>query len=194
MQSAEEFGWPHAAGVIADDGTFRIENVPEGRMRFHAGLSTDRYYLKSITVNGQDVTEGVLNVGRGERIDGAVVVISLAAGQLSGQVQAVSGAGSPVVILWPSAQPGARLIKVAHVNESGQFTIRGIMPGEYGIVAARNVPEGSERDERVWTALQPWACSAGGRTRAGRGLAGGRRSAVIVAPMSTTAIPETGGG
>lgn len=163
-------------------------------MRFHAGLSTDRYYLKSITVNGQDVTEGVLNVGRGERIDGAVVVISLAAGQLSGQVQAVSGAGSPVVILWPSAQPGARLIKVAHVNESGQFTIRGIMPGEYGIVAARNVPEGSERDERVWTALQPWACSAGGRTRAGRGLAGGRRSAVIVAPMSTTAIPETGGG
>ena len=155
-------GFAHMPGVIADDATFRIGNVPEGAMRFNVGMSADRYYLKSIRWNGRDLTDQTVEVGKGDRVEGVEVVISLAAAQLSGRVvpeDGAQGVAGEVVILFPrqmdTPRTQQRLTKVARVNEAGQFTIRGIRPGEYAVVAVRNVAEGSEGDPSFQAAMQP---------------------------------------
>jgi hypothetical protein len=149
-------------GTIADDSTFRIENVPEGPMRFDVGMSTDRYYLKAIRQNGSDLTDQTLNVRQGDQIESVEVVIAVPAAQLTGRVApdiaAQSGTQQPEVILFPrrmeTPRARQRLTKVAHVNESGQFTIRGIAPGEYSVIAVRNAQEGSEADPNFQAALR----------------------------------------
>ncbi len=167
-------GMAHTAGVIAADATFRIENVPEGAMRFVAGMNGDGYFLKSIVQNGRDLTDQALDVRTSDQIDSVEVVISLNAAQLSGKVVLQAGAPQPEVIVFPTQMqtPRARqrLTKVAHVNESGQFTIRGIAPGEYGVIAVRGATEGSEGDANFQSAIEPQAkrvVLAAGRASAG---------------------------
>jgi len=151
----------HTAGAIADDATFRIENVPPGPMRFDVGMSTDRYYLMSIRQNGRDLTDETLDVAMGDSIDNVEVVISVNAGQLSGRVLPETGTVKPEVIVFPAQMETPRgrqrLTRVARVNESGQFTIHGIAPGEYNVVAVRNAQEGSEGEQGFQSAVQPLA-------------------------------------
>ena len=149
-------------GAIADDGTFRIENVPEGLARLGISLGSGAYYVKSVSLNGQDVAEQPLKVGKGVRLDGAEVVISLAVAQVSGRVMVDAskqpGTPAPQVILFPEDsqtwRTAPRFIKVGRVNEAGQFTIRGIAPGNYRMVAVRNLAEGSEGDPGFLAAVQ----------------------------------------
>jgi hypothetical protein len=151
----------HAVGAIGDDATFRIENVPPGPMRFDAGMSTDRYYLKSVRQNGRDLTDETLEVGMGDKIDNVEVVISLNVAQLSGRVPPEAGTVKHEVVVFPAQMetPRARqrMTRVAHLNESGQFTIQGIAPGQYNVVAVRNAQEGSEGEPAFQSAVQPAA-------------------------------------
>jgi len=160
LRSEVDAGGPGLVrGVVADDSTFRMENVPEGPARLSISLVTDAFYVKSITLNGQDVTNQPLNVVKNGQLDGVQMVISLVDAQLSGRVAPDAnpqpGAPSPAVVLFPDTQASIQgPARVAHVNGSGQFTIRGIAPGNYRIVAVRNLAEGSESDPGFLTAVQ----------------------------------------
>ena len=161
-----------SAATIAEDGTFRIENVPEGPMRFEAAMTTDAYYLEAVRQNGRDLTDEALDVGRGVRMDDVEVVIAVNASQVSGRVVMTPGMARPEVVVFPAGMETPRgrerLTRVGQVNESGQFTIRGLAPGEYRVAAVRGAREGIVGDAKFQAALQP----AAKRVKLGAGKGG----------------------
>lgn len=171
---------PGAQGLIraavADDSTFTIEDIPAGPARFLASLSSQSYYVKAIQVRGKDVADHAVDFADGDLIREVHVVVALDAAEFSGAVVSHSGTGTPAtVVLFPS-QPDAwqsspRLIKVAAATAQGKFVIRGIMPGDYGVVAVHNLSPAAGIDPALLAALQPFASPVRLRSRGvGSGL------------------------
>ena len=167
---------PGAQGLIraavADDSTFTIEDIPAGPARFFASLSSQSYYVKAIQVRGEDVADQVVDFAHGDLLQQVHVVIAFDAAEFSGAVAHDGGGPSrpaATVVLFPS-QPAAwqtspRLIKVAAATAQGKFVIRGIMPGDYGIVAVHNLSPAAGIDPALLAALQPSASPVRLRSR-----------------------------
>ncbi|MCX6616711.1 MAG: carboxypeptidase-like regulatory domain-containing protein [Acidobacteria bacterium] len=157
---------PGAQGLIHasinDDSTFTIYSIPPGPARFLASLNSESYYVKEILLKGRNVADQAVDFADGDLIREVHVVVALDAAEFSGAVVSHSGTGTPAtVVLFPS-QPDAwqsspRLIKVAATTAHGKFVIRGIMPGDYGIVAVRNLDPAAAGDPTLLGALEPFA-------------------------------------
>jgi hypothetical protein len=129
------------SGGVQPDGTFRLE-VFEGHYR--AGISElpDEIYIESATYAARDVLGPGLTI---ERDSSGVLELVLAApaGSLEGDVRLAAGEPSAngIVILVPSGarrdDPMAYRGAVADAN--GAFSIRGIPPGEYSVLAWEDV-------------------------------------------------------
>ncbi len=127
---------------IQTDGTFVIDGVPTGT--FYPDVATpgsDQYYVKTITVNGADLTRTPLVVGDGATISDVRVVISPDAATLSGHI--LTGSNTPAngarLLLVPTDQSKwrARTSYLYTVSKGdGSFSISGA-PGDYLIIFLR---------------------------------------------------------
>ena len=134
-----------------DDLTFS-QNVAEGSMRFNVNLPTGNFYLKSIRMEGRDVTDQAVDFKNNDRYHGVEVVISSQGGQLSGVVRKEEGGevlrGSTVVLFPadPDRQSKSRFIKTVQTDQQGSFVAKGLVPGEYLVCALQNHEAGAETD------------------------------------------------
>ena len=134
-----------------DDLTFS-QNVPEGSMRFSVNLPTGNFYLKSIRMEGRDVTDQAVDFKNNDRYHGVEVVISSQGGQLSGVVRKEEGGevlrGATVVVFPadPERQGKSRFIKTVQTDQQGSFDAKGLVPGEYLACALLNHEAGAESD------------------------------------------------
>jgi hypothetical protein len=137
-----DFNWPGPStrGQFKSDGTFDMKKVPPGKYRvtFNSDTPAARaYYVKSVSLGGQDVTASGFSVSGGTwSLD---VVLSSDGATLEGAVvdskdQPVSDA---VVIALPSLENRKRrdLFKKVSTDQRGHFILRGMRPGEYTILA-----------------------------------------------------------
>jgi hypothetical protein len=143
------------------DGSFEIRGIPDGPAKLTGALNSESYYVKAIRLNGDDVADRAILFANGQTVSGVELVIALDAAELRGSVVSTeSTAAAPAtVVLFPVNpdlwQTNARLIKVARAAERGEFVIRGIMPGDYGLVALDKAPDAI--DPTVLAAIAPSA-------------------------------------
>ena len=134
-----------------DDLTF-TQNVAEGSMRFNVNLPTGNFYLKSIRMEGRDVTDQAIDFKNNDRYHGVEVVISSQGSQLSGVVRKEEGGevlrGATVVLFAADSerQSKSRFTKTVQTDQQGSFVARGLVPGEYVVCALTNHESGAESD------------------------------------------------
>lgn len=136
-----------------DDGTFAIEAV------FNSApiraLTPTGWYLKSVRLAGQDVTDTPVNIDGGGDLTGFEVVLTNKRAEINGG--AVDAKGQPstdyAVVLFPENRaqwlPSSRFITTARPDQQGRFRLTGLPPGRYLATAVDYIETGSERDPEV---------------------------------------------
>jgi hypothetical protein len=154
---------------IAEDGSFTIPLLPEGRYRFQVLLNAppvvargaaaqaaaatpppprlpDTAYLADIRQGGASVYDNGLVLGT-EAVNPVDVLVNTTAGSLEGTVSAADqkpAAGMTVVLVPPdSRRQNPALYKTARSDAQGRFAMPGLAPGRYTVYAWESVPQGA---------------------------------------------------
>ena len=148
------FGPPSMAGV-SKDGTFELKNVPGGNYQLVVGAGSNNlldYIMKSVTVEGRDVTDSGFLVSTGTFLD---VVVSANGATIEGTV--TDSKGKPVayatVVDVPSADRRTRsdLYQQDTTDERGHFSLHGLNPGKYTVLALDELEEDTHQPEFLET-------------------------------------------
>jgi hypothetical protein len=146
LSSDEELGLAFTEGnrptfaQVKNDGSFEMKNVPSGTYRVIVGSSSQTlrdYFTKSVNLGGKDVADSGFSVsGSTYTLD---VMLSAKGGTVEGTVldsadQAVSYA---TVVCVPSVEHRKRpdLYQQDTADQQGHFSLRGLNPGEYTVLA-----------------------------------------------------------
>jgi protocatechuate 3,4-dioxygenase beta subunit len=136
-------------GLIADDGSFQIKGIGLGEFLFRA-TTPPAWTLKSVTLNGDDVTDVPTTIAESAKLGTLKVVLSDRVTDVSGTV--VGTRGEPlkdyVVIVQPAeAKEGTaatRYVRTARPDQEGRFRIRALPPGRYLAAAVESLEQGRE--------------------------------------------------
>ena len=133
-------GFSHTAHVRAD-GSFEWKSVPPGN--YHVQLAGDggNLFLKSTLAGGREIGDAGVTVSGGD------VALDLVASNDGGVAEGVitDPKGDPVanavVVAVPETRLRARveMYRKTVSDQSGRFTLRGIMPGDYTLFAWESV-------------------------------------------------------
>lgn len=149
---AKSFGGKPESNEVRPDSTFTISGVIEGVYRFMVNSPEDNSYVKSIRAQGQELVDESFELRNNQRLAGVEVLISTQGGQISGVVKQSDNGGlvkDAAVVLFSTdtAKRGVRrFTKTSQTDQTGSFSLRGIVPGEYAICALLNHEAGSESD------------------------------------------------
>ena len=128
---------PPSLALVQPDGTFTVDDMPSDAVWIRAVIRADyKYYTKSVSADGVDLTQEPLVVHEGGEVKGVRIVISPKVAVLTGRILGSEG-GKPLrgasIILVP-AEPHKLRIHSARLygttNADGGFTLTGA-PGEY---------------------------------------------------------------
>jgi Carboxypeptidase regulatory-like domain len=129
---------------VSGDGSFEWKNVPPGRYYIELagdpGASVD-WFIKSIAAGGREATDTGFSVGGGVA---AVELLASANGAVVDGV-AVDAKGEPLANATVVAVPDTRLrartdrYRKTVSDQSGHFTLHGLPPGEYTLLAWESV-------------------------------------------------------
>jgi len=144
-----------------NDGTFSIPDVPAGERMFRVSGAPASWALKTVYLDGRDVTDSMFPVRAGETAGNVSIIFTDRGTELSGAVRDADDrallAGFTVVafpvdnLMW---KPQSRLIQAARPDKNGAFTIRGLPPGEYYLQAIDDVDQGEWYDPTFLEALR----------------------------------------
>jgi hypothetical protein len=104
--------------------------------------------LKSVTINGRDVTDTPLTLRSGETVANVQIVFTDKLNEISGTITDANGAAVPdyTVLAFPTDssiwRPQARQIMTARPDQTGKYRIRGLPPGEYYLVTVDPAEQG----------------------------------------------------
>jgi hypothetical protein len=153
---------PRAA--VNADGTFAFDEVPPGSYRISATApGANGWWLRSAIINGADVLDVPLELGKSGDVSGAVLTLSNRHTELSGTLQSPKGAPAPeyFVIAFPADRAlwraGSRRVQVTRPATDGAFSIQNLPGGDY-LVAALTDVEPNEWSEPAF--LQALAAGA----------------------------------
>jgi hypothetical protein len=143
-------GVPSLPARVADDWSFSLRNVNDAvliRATLPQGWS-----LKSVTVNGQDVTDTPTEFPPGQAIGGMQIVLAKKVSALSGQI--TDGRGNPVldatVVIFPANEKlwtfQSRFVKAARPDQDGRYQVSGLPPEDYMAIALQGLEDGQAGD------------------------------------------------
>jgi hypothetical protein len=122
---------------VDKDGNFSIEGVPAGMHLIRPQNQVRGWVLKSVTSGARDVTDTPFELRSGQKITNVVVTFTDQISQLTGTI--TNAQGNPVteytVLAFPADtslwRPQARQIMTARPDQTGNYAIKGLPPGEY---------------------------------------------------------------
>ena len=127
---------------VNKDGTFTIDGVSVGPhlIRSNGGGGLRGWTLKSVTVDGRDVTDTPIDIKSGQKISNVVVTFTDRVSEIDGSV--TDAQGVPVTEYTVLAfstnnaawRPQSRQIATARPDQTGMFKIRNLPSGEYYVV------------------------------------------------------------
>jgi protocatechuate 3,4-dioxygenase beta subunit len=139
---ADDNGGPNPNPRVGRDGTFTIDGVSVGThlIRANGGGGLRGWNLKSVTVDGRDVTDLPIAVRSGQRVSNVVVTFTDKVNEINGTV--TDAQGSPVTeytvlafstnnAVW---RPQSRQIATTRPDQTGMFRIRNLPAGDYYVV------------------------------------------------------------
>jgi hypothetical protein len=143
---------------VQSDGTFDVPNVPAGEYRLAITSNANNlqdYFTKAVNLEGKDVADSGFTVTGGSyALD---VVISAEGANVDGTV--VDAKGKPVadatVIAAPNGERRKRFDMFGQdtSDTQGHFKLRGLIPGEYTVLAWEEA-EGNVRDPEFLSTYQ----------------------------------------
>jgi hypothetical protein len=133
---------------VNHDGSFEIQHVPAGTYQVTAwggpGYGRDSF-LKSVAIGGRDVTNSGFNVSGGTySLD---IVIGTQGAVIEGVVtESVDGKDQPanaevIAIPTPARRKRDDSYQLDTTDQQGRFTLHGLAPGEYDLIALENRDE-----------------------------------------------------
>lgn len=130
---------PDTNASLQDDGTFHFPGIQPGTYRIQVNLPAAGYYIQKVSAKNARVSGREITI-----TDAGDVTLTVAMGQGQSQVSGVVQlGGKPVagvmVLLVP--QSGQEIDEDSRMDESdsdGSFTLGGILPGEYILLAIKD--------------------------------------------------------
>jgi len=154
---------------VTRDWTFRYTNLV-GPYVFRLEGLPDDWLLARVTANGREVTDTPVEIGPGRDAAGPVqITISGRGAAVSGQVTNADGEAAPdATVIVFAADPArwsiaSRYIKVARPQADGRFTIAGLPPAAYRVIARESIVDGQWEDPGFLNTLMESAQSFEGR-------------------------------
>jgi hypothetical protein len=143
---------------LAKDGTFRMPTVAEGTYRVVVNTRTNGDYVAKLTASGAKVS------GRTVKIEGAnEVKLTVAMGRGLGRVEGVvkiddKAVAGLMVLMVPEGTglPGdefEQLVRMDQSDSDGTFTLNGVVPGKYVLMA---IEDGWELEWKQEVVLAPY--------------------------------------
>jgi hypothetical protein len=126
--------------ILAPDQTFEYRGV-FGPNFLTAQPKNPDWIVKSITYQGQDLSDSAFDFGSTETFRDIEVVVSAAGAEVRGRVADDRGVAvrDSAVVIFPTDRSKwtirSRWMRTAASNQEGTFRMRGLVPGEYWVVA-----------------------------------------------------------
>ncbi len=165
------------SGSIDESGRFQLRGI-SGRALFRAiqraPVGGGTWAIKSVTLNGTDLTDTPLDIAKSGDVSGVEIVISDKQTTFSGTVRDARGeiAKDYTVAIFPDRlKDGAvpmRFIRVVRPDQQGRFETRGLPPGDYLAAAVETLEQGEQWDPAFRKKVEPTAK----RFRLGEGQTG----------------------
>jgi len=142
------FGQSNVGGIgkVKPDGTFRVDRLVPGT--YFAQLtasnpSLGEWYLNSVQLGTQDVTDSGIQVRGGAGETSVILHISAGGASLSGKVVDAEKHPVPNITVAALPPPGKRkrydLYQDARTDQNGNFTMQGMAPGSYLLLAGEDL-------------------------------------------------------
>jgi hypothetical protein len=139
---------PQPNARIDKDGKFTLDGIPAGQHLIRAAGAARGWMLKSVGIGGRDVTDTPIELRSGETVGNVTVVFTDQVNEINGSV--TNDQGMPVTeytvlafstdsSLW---RPQSRQIATARPDQTGQYRIRTLPPGEYYVVTVDPAEQG----------------------------------------------------
>jgi hypothetical protein len=148
---------------VHPDWTFEMTGLSEARL-FTGGVSeAPDWGIKSVLHNGIDVTDTAIDFVPGQTVEGFEVVLSRKRTELSGQISGEKGAPETdaTVIVFSEDRArwgfGTRYIRTARPNQDGRYTLRGMPPHDYFVVAVKDLEPGQFQDPEFLESIRDQA-------------------------------------
>jgi hypothetical protein len=157
-------------GRVAENGSFELRGLFGPRLIRVSGVPSG-WALKSVTLNGTDITDSAYEFKGEGTISGLEIVLTDRLTDLSGSVKDDRDRALQdyVVVVFPddSAQWGfqSRFIRTGRAGQEGRFDIKSLPPGGYLAVALESLEQGTENDpdflEQVRQSARSFSLSEG---------------------------------
>jgi hypothetical protein len=149
-------------GRVHDDWTFEATGLSD-RRRFRVINAPSGWFVKSVSHDGGDITDSGMDFKEGQTVSGIEIVLTQRVSDLSGSVQ--DSRARPVtdyvVVAFSSDNTKwgymTRFVRTARPNQDGRFSIKGLPPDDYLVVALEYLEPGEESDPEQ---LERWRAAA----------------------------------
>jgi carboxypeptidase family protein len=144
-----------------DDWTFEMKAVAPGVRTFRVQRAPASWTIKSVLLNGEDITDNGYTFKGNEEINNLQVILTSQVSEALGTVNDVKGNPSReyTAVVFPLERekwtiPQSRYVKIARPDQEGRFRIRGLPPGEYFAAALDYLEPGEEGDPELLDRLK----------------------------------------
>jgi hypothetical protein len=147
---------------VKDDWTFEAGGLFE-RRRFRINAPPQGWYLKSVTQEGTDITDTGIELKEGMQASGIEIVLTQRVAEITGTVQDARARPITDYAIVAFASDNARWgyqtrhIRATRPNQDGRFSVKGLPPEDYLLVAVEYLEPGEENDPEQ---LEKWRNSA----------------------------------
>ena len=139
---------PQANARVDKDGRFTLSGVSTGPHLIRPNGNMRGWSLKSVTLDGRDITDTPMEVRAGQTLSNVAIVFTDKVTEVSGTITTESGAPMPdfTVLAFPTDtslwRPQARQIMTTRPDQTGKYRIRGLPPSEYYLVTVDPTEQG----------------------------------------------------
>ncbi|HVH25800.1 MAG TPA: carboxypeptidase-like regulatory domain-containing protein [Vicinamibacterales bacterium] len=141
-------GLTNSQARIEEDHSFKIVAIPAGAHLFRPNGQLRGWSLKSVVLDGRDITDTPIEVRSGQEITRVAVTFTDAVNEINGRI--TSDQGSPLTEYTVLAfstdstfwRPLSRHIATGRPDQTGNFRIRGLPAGGYYLVAVDPAQQG----------------------------------------------------
>lgn len=148
------------SGTVKADGAFELRGLSGTRILRAVNLPPG-WILKSVRVNGADVTDNGIEFKAGEALTGVDVVLTSKLTEVKGTVKSAGSAPAKdytLVVFSDEPQrwsaPNSRYIASTRPDQDGRFQIKNLPPGGYYAVAVDYLAQGEWNDPDVLDRLK----------------------------------------
>lgn len=147
-------GMPGGSASLTPDSTFEIRGLSGTRLIRPTGLPAG-WVLKSVTVDGADVTDTGIAIKPNQPVAGIEVTLTSKSTSVTGGVTAGSEPATDytIVIFAEDAEkwtaPMTRHVAFARPNQEGRYRIRDLPAGSYYAIAVPYIAQGEWNDPDV---------------------------------------------